>query len=282
MILKAPGKINLAINVLEKRDDGYHNVDMISVPIGLHDHVEITELVQGNETFLTCDDIELVCDESNLALKAYKAMQENFQIKKPYRIEIYKRIPIEAGLAGGSADAAAVIKAVAHYHKPTISLERLLEVGETVGSDVSFCLLNKPCRVQGRGEILTPIKIKENYHVLIVKPKKGLSTKVVYERADLIEKVHPNIDLLIKGLEEGNEKIITENMVNSLQNAAIEMCPDVREIILSLKQMGFDMCSMSGSGSACFALSKDVKALQYASKFFASKGYLTYLTSFNI
>ena len=71
------------VHVLEKRDDGYHNVDMISVPIGLHDHVEITELVQGNETFLTCDDIELVCDESNLALKAYKAMQENFQIKKP-------------------------------------------------------------------------------------------------------------------------------------------------------------------------------------------------------
>lgn len=282
MILKAPGKINLALDVINKRDDGYHNIDTVSIPIALHDCLEITELIQGNETYLTCDDLSLVCDESNLAIQAYRAMQENFGLKRPFRIEIYKRIPIEAGLAGGSADAAAVMRAVSRYLKPVPTFDRLAAVGAAVGSDVPFCLLNKPSRVQGRGEILTPVSVKKAYHVLIVKPRQGLSTEEVYAVADGKTVRHPDIEALIDALKTGDEPKIAANLINSLEEAAISLCPAVADILGQFKLLGFRMYSMSGSGSACFALAEDVRLLQYSAKFFASKGYKTYLTSFNI
>lgn len=279
MILKAPGKINLALNVIEKREDGYHEIDLVSVPLKLHDSIEINELVGKHETYLTCDDFTLVCDESNLAIKAYRAMQERYGLKKPFRIEIFKQIPVAAGLAGGSADAAAVIRAVAHYLKPAPRFEELLEVAAMVGSDVPFCMLNHQMRVQGRGEILSPINMRNTYHVLIVKPKQGLNTKEVYDMYDKVGGPVANVDVLIRALMDGDEKVIAENLTNSLQDAAISMCPEVGKILAAFKEMGFTMYSMSGSGSACFVLSNDYKRLQYSTKFFMSKGYKTYLTA---
>lgn len=286
IVVKALAKINLAIDVLSKRDDGYHEIDMVTIPLKLHDSVEITPF--GNhskmETYLYCDDPTIVCDESNLAYKALNAMRDNFRVNGKFCMSIHKRIPVQAGLGGGSADAAAVIKALDNYmDEPIEDKEKIeQELALKIGSDVPFCLYDKPSRVQGRGEILTKIDVKTPYHVLIVKPNIGLSTKSVYEAYDLIsdEIEHPNIEELIEGLKEGDEEKIKKNMVNVLSVPAIKALPLIQDLLDEMTKMGLSLNGMSGTGSACFALHKDKKILERANNIFLKEGYECYLTEF--
>ena len=169
MIVRALAKINLAIDIKKKREDGYHEIDMVTIPLKLHDSLEITPFPSYShfETYLYCDDPTIVCDESNLAYKALNLMKQHGRIEGNFQMMIHKRIPVEAGLGGGSADAAAVIRALDKYKKnKEADLEGIEEkIALEVGSDIPFCILNKPCRVRGIGEVLDPIKVKTNYHV---------------------------------------------------------------------------------------------------------------------
>lgn len=283
LVIKAPAKINLAIDILSKREDGYHYVDMVTIPLKLHDSVEITPDKKIQSTYLFCSDPTIICDESNLAYKALDVMKNNFSIPGNYRIFIYKKIPVEAGLGGGSADAAAVMRALVHFIPNMINeKDKIIDLAKGIGADVPFCLLNKPCRVGGIGEKMEPIEVKIPYSVLIVKPKIGLATKTVYEAYDLIteEIKHPNIPALIQALKEGDEKIIEENLINVLTVPAIKALPLVGEILDKLKKLSLPLCGMSGTGSACFALSRDKKYLEKVANIFEKEGYQTIVTEF--
>lgn len=280
MIVKAPAKLNLALDVLGVREDGYHEIDLVSIPIEIHDSIVIQELTKGYETYITSDDVTLICDETNTVNRAFTMLKEKFNLDKPFRIEIFKRIPTQAGLAGGSADAASLIKAILKEKKIDVSQEQLIEMGLSIGADVPYCLLNLPARVRGIGEIVEPLGTKFSFGVLIVKPKQGLSTKEVYDNVDLSEVTHQDIEGLIRVLKSNpSEEEIAPYMINALTPSAIKLCPKIKTILESLKDMGFSASMMSGSGSACFALSKDMKKLEKGRKTFAKMGYEAILTT---
>lgn len=285
MIIKAFAKINLAIDVKKKDENGYHDIDMVTLPITLHDILEMEQLISRHGIFITSDDPSLICDEGNLAFKALKAMEDNFSFSKGYRIQIYKRIPMNAGLGGGSADAAGIIRAICKLYNMDAHDPKIIKVARSIGSDVPFCLLNKPARVLGTGENIIPLDSKLDYHVIIVKPHKGLSTKDVYEKYDTIpeeEREHPDISALIEAIKIGDEQKMLENMKNGLYKPASLLCPVISGILNDFKKMGFPLYSMTGSGNACFALSKDLEQIEKAKNYFTSLNYITITASTNL
>lgn len=285
MIIKAFAKINLAIDVKKKDENGYHDIDMVTLPITLHDVLEMEQLISRHGIFITSDDPSLICDEGNLAFKALKAVEDNFSFSKGYRIQIYKRIPMNAGLGGGSADAAGIIRAICKLYNMDAHDPKIIKVARSIGSDVPFCLLNKPARVLGTGENIIPLDSKLDYHVIIIKPHKGLSTKDVYEKYDTIpeeEREHPDISALIEAIKIGDEQKMFENMKNGLYKPASLLCPVISGILNDFKKMGFPLYSMTGSGNACFALSKDLEQIEKAKNYFTSLNYITITASTNL
>lgn len=285
MIIKAFAKINLAIDVKKKDENGYHDIDMVALPITLHDVLEMEQLISRHGIFITSDDPSLICDEGNLAFKALKAMEDNFSFSKGYRIQIYKRIPMNAGLGGGSADAAGIIRAICKLYNMDAHDPKIIKVARSIGSDVPFCLLNKPARVLGTGENIIPLDSKLDYHVIIIKPHKGLSTKDVYEKYDTIpeeEREHPDISALIEAIKIGDEQKMFKNMKNGLYKPASLLCPVISGILNDFKKMGFPLYSMTGSGNACFALSKDLEQIEKAKNYFTSLNYITITASTNL
>lgn len=285
MIIKAFAKINLAIDIKKKDENGYHDIDMVTLPITLHDVLEMEQLISRHGIFITSDDPSLICDEGNLAFKALKAMEDNFSFSKGYRIQIYKRIPMNAGLGGGSADAACIIRAICKLYNMDPHDPKIIKVARSIGSDVPFCLLNKPARVLGTGENIIPLDSKLDYHVIIIKPHKGLSTKDVYEKYDTIpeeEREHPDISALIEAIKIGDEQKMFENMKNGLYKPASLLCPVISGILNDFKKMGFPLYSMTGSGNACFALSKDLEQIEKAKNYFTSLNYITITASTNL
>ncbi len=283
MVIKANAKINLAIDVRQKVENGYHDVDMVTLPIELHDVLEIEPLAGSRDMYLTADDPTIICDETNLAYKAFGAMRKNFVLRKGYRIQIYKRIPTEAGLGGGSADAAGVIRAICKAYGIAVNDPKVIAIARSVGSDIPFCLLNIPARVKGTGEIIEPLPdARLDYGVLIVKPKTGLATKDVfaaYDRMDPASQQHPNIEALLEAIKDNDEAGMKRTMVNGLLRPALELCPLVGDILVKMEKMGFPLFSMSGAGSACFGLSKDRNALERAEAYFNSLGYVAVVSS---
>jgi 4-diphosphocytidyl-2-C-methyl-D-erythritol kinase len=279
MIFRAPAKINLALDVLDLRQDGYHNIDIVSVPLELHDSLEVEEYPERFGTYLTSDDISLICDESNLVYQAYRAMKKACGLHSGFRIKIYKKIPMEAGLAGGSADAASIINGLNAMKKSNLSDKAKIELAKAIGSDVPYCLFNKPCRVRGMGEQLDIIPgVTKTWGVLIVKPEQGLSTKVVYKASDTMEKDKPNIPNLIKGLQTGNDDLIAASMGNGLQKTAVSLLPEIGDLIQRMKAAGLKMVMMSGSGSSVFALDEDVKKLERIAKTFDDDTHSVFVT----
>lgn len=278
--VKAYAKINLALNVYDRKEDGYHNIDMVTVPLDLHDIIELELLPKGYESYITSDDDSLPTDESNLSNKAFKKMKETFNIDKNVLIHIYKRIPMCAGLGGGSADAAAVINATLKAIKLKPSQDDLISLASSIGADVSFCLYNKPARCRGIGEKLDFITLKKRYHVLLIKPNEGVSTALAYQTFDELETKPQlsNIERLIEGLKIGDESIIAEEMKNSLQECAIKMVPEIKNIIDTLKKDGFPLTMMSGSGSTVFCMSLNHHAILEEYKKFSKLNYTVIVT----
>lgn len=278
--VKAYAKINLALNVYDRKEDGYHNIDMVTIPLDLHDIIELELLPKGYESYITSDDDSLPTDESNLSNKAFRKMKEKFHIDKNVLIHIYKRIPMCAGLGGGSADAAAVINATLKAIKLKPSQDDLISLASSIGADVSFCLYNKPARCRGIGEKLDFITLKKRYHVLLIKPNEGVSTALAYQTFDQLETKPQlsNIERLIEGLKIGDESIIAEEMKNSLQECAIKIVPEIKNIIDTLKKDGFPLTMMSGSGSTVFCMSLNHHAILEEYKKFSKLNYTVIVT----
>ena len=259
--IRSFAKINISLNITKKREDGFHEIDSIMLPISLHDSLVISKLKNTTDNFVTVDDFSIGSFSYNLATFSIEKLQSVYHFNDKFRILIHKVIPIQAGLGGGSSNAAFTMKAVNSMLKLGATDEELIDLGKTLGCDIPFFIKCKPARVQGVGEVLTPINVKNNYYVLIVKPELGCSTKEVYALSDSMELKTCNLDDVVKALEEGDDELLANSISNALQEPAIKMVPAIQGIIDDLKNHGLKIAQVTGSGSAVFALSTDKKAL---------------------
>ena len=280
MISKANAKINLCLNVVGKREDGYHELEMIMLPLTLHDtiHIKIAD-----EDKFTCSDKALVMDSSNTVVKAVQIMKETFQITKCFNIHVEKKIPAQAGLAGGSADAAAVMKAIRSLCNLSVSINELAQLGKRIGADVPFCIYNKPAIVKGIGEKLTPFPISKPMSILLVKPEQGVPTGKAFSMLDFNQCAHPNIEKVKQYVQEDKYDQLQEVIGNSLEYSAFQLVPEIQTIkqeLLQIKECYAVL--MSGSGSTVFALYEDSKELQEVMKTYQDKGYFVCSTSVHV
>lgn len=255
--LKAMAKINLGLDVLRKREDGYHELRMIMQTVRLYDRVQLTVTeapgirVKTNLSFLSTG-------EDNLVYKAAKLLMDEFQIAKGLFINLDKHIPVAAGLAGGSSDAAAVLVGVNRLFHLGLSREELMERGVKLGADVPYCILRGTALAEGIGEKLTPLPSPPACHVLLAKPKVHVSTKFVYGNLKVDQlAAHPDVDGQIQALQNGDLRKLAECMGNVLETVTIPAYPVIEEIKNEMKQMGALNAMMSGSGPTVFGLFED-------------------------
>jgi len=268
MIEKAYAKINICLNVVCRRADGYHELEMIMVPLDLHDEIHIEF---SDTSSISSNDVNMPTDDSNTILKAINIMKEKYSLNENFKVEVIKNIPMQAGLAGGSSDGAATIRAINNMCNLSLSNDELIEVGKKIGADVPFCIINKPALVKGIGEKIAPFKMKNSYHILLVKPIEGVSTKEAFETLDFETAIHPNVEQMQKGLSEGIEELILYNLQNTLEQSAFKLVPVISQIKRELREFGFDKVLMSGSGSTVFALSENEELVSLAQTHFSSK-----------
>jgi len=244
---------------------------MVMLPISLHDSLVIDKLNKSPDNFVTVDDFSIGSFTYNLATFSIDKLQSIYKFDQKFRILIHKVIPIQAGLGGGSSNAACTMKAVNTLLNLGATDEQLMEIGKSLGCDIPFFVKCEPARCQGIGEKTTPIKIKNNYYVLIVKPEAGCSTREVYAVADTMDLTSCDVDTVIKALEEGDDELLANSISNALQAPAVSLVPAIQAIIDELKADGLKIVQMSGSGSAVFALSTDKKLLKRVFKKLANK-----------
>ncbi len=251
MQILAHAKINLALDVLHKRPEGYHEVDMVMQSLELADTVRLTP---APALELECDHPAVPCDERNLAWRAARLLQETMGISHGVRIVIEKKIPVAAGLAGGSSNAAAVLIGLNQLWKLGLSSRQLQTLGVKIGADVPFCIVGGTMRAQGIGEILTPIQPQTVCRVLLVTPNIAVPTAHIYQqlRVDEITR-HPNLPGLINSLELGAADQIGADWGNVLEPVAVANFPEVTAVKQRFARHGLRSL-MSGSGPSVFAL----------------------------
>lgn len=252
--LKAYAKINLGLDVVRKREDGYHEVRMIMQTIGLYDKVSI---LRTNNTSITVKTNlpYLPTDENNLVYKAAALIKKNYGITQGVHIILDKKIPVAAGLAGGSSDAAAVLYGLNRLFHLNLSKEELSKLGLQLGADVPYCLLRGTALSEGIGEILTPVSPFPSCQVLIVKPGINVSTKHVYEHLKLAEDTpHPNIDAILTAIRRKDLKAAVSHFGNVLESVTIKEYPVIGQIKDELTAFGAIASMMSGSGPTVFGL----------------------------
>ncbi|MFA7068328.1 MAG: 4-(cytidine 5'-diphospho)-2-C-methyl-D-erythritol kinase, partial [Acidaminococcaceae bacterium] len=252
---KAYAKINLGLNVLGKRCDGYHDVDMIMQTISLADEVELTE---AESFLLTTDDADLACDESNLAWKAANLMGKLVNRKPNVHIHIKKQIFVAAGLAGGSSDGAAVLRGLNKLWKIGFSVRQLEAIAAQLGSDVPFCISGGTTRATGRGEILKALPDMPIMWLVLVKPKNmAVSTSWVYKNlGEEVEQI-PLIDNLEKAIKIQDGASVLKNLGNVLESVTIPVYPLIGEIKDTMLKVGALAALMSGSGPTVFGVTAD-------------------------
>ena len=253
--LKAYGKINLGLDVLRRREDGYHDVKMIMQTINIYDELELKKR-EDNIINLIVDNPKLEADESNLVYKAIKLIKDVYGIETGVNAYLKKNIPLAAGMAGGSADCAAAIKGMNELFELGINEKELCKLGKKLGADVPFCIIGGTMLAEGIGEILTPLKAVEGEYLVIAKPSIDVSTKYVYENLHVNEgnRVHPNIDIQLEAIAEGNKDTLYNNMGNILESVTVEKYSVIEDIKQDLLRVDAKAAMMSGSGPTVFAV----------------------------
>ena len=259
--IKARGKINLGLDVVRRREDGYHEVRMIMQTVSLFDHI-VLRRTEGEEIRMQSHrKLYLPMNEHNLAYRAADLLRTEFGIRDGLDIVLDKRIPIAAGMAGGSADAAAVLYGVNRMYRLGLSEEELRERGVKLGADVPYCLMRGTALAEGIGEILTPLLPAPNCHVVIAKPPISVSTKWVYGNLNADELTeHPDIDGLIACIREQDLRGLCDKMGNVLETVTIPAHPAIGEIKEMMRNAGAAGAMMSGSGPTVFGLFEDPAA----------------------
>lgn len=267
--LKARAKINLGLDVLGKREDGYHEVRMVMQTIGLYDRIIIKKTSEPGIKIVTNLSF-LPVNENNLVYKAAKLLMDEFNIKEGVSIDLKKFIPVAAGMAGGSSDAASVLYGMNRLFKMNLSMEDLMKRGVNIGADVPYCIMRGTALAEGIGEKLTKLPPMPKCHIVIAKPPINVSTKLVYENLDMNGvSQHPDIDGIIKAIEDNDMYEVAGKLGNVLENVTVPLYPVIEKIKNDMKANGAINAMMSGSGPTVFGIfddyekaSKCVKALR--------------------
>ena len=264
--LKALGKINLGLDVLGKRENGYHDVRMIMQTVYLYDEVTLEKRQEPGITVST-NLIYLPTDKTNIAYRAAKILLDEFGERRGVAIHLKKHIPVAAGMAGGSADAAAVLFGMNRMFGWKLSEKELMERGVTLGADVPYCIMRGTALAEGIGEKLTRLPAMPKCHLLIAKPPISVSTKLVYEKLDALAIVdHPDIDGIIEGLKDRDLIRVAGSMGNVLQNVTETEYPVITQIKEEMIKGGAINAMMSGSGPTVFGLFENRTAAREAQR----------------
>ncbi len=264
--LRAMAKINLGLDVTGCREDGYHEVKMIMQSVYLYDRIFL-KLTKKPEIQIKTNLSYLPANENNLAYKAAKLLMDEFEIRSGVKIEIQKYIPVAAGMAGGSTDAAAVLYGLNKLLKLDLSKEELMKRGVKLGADVPYCIMRGTALAEGIGEELTALPAMPPCTILIAKPPVSVSTKFVYDNLVLDEHtVHPDIDRLIGDLKRRDLTALAGHMGNLLETVTIAEYPVIDEIKKVMTGQGAAGAMMSGSGPTVFGLFSDKDAAETAAE----------------
>ena len=262
---KAYAKINLGLDVVRRLPNGYHEVRMIMQTVGIYDVLTFTKVDEG--IHLQVDNEELPTDGNNLICKAAKLIMEDAGVTGGVRITLKKHIPIAAGMAGGSTDAAAALLGMNELYEIGYDLDKLKELGVKIGADVPYCIQGGTALAEGIGEILSALPAPPDCQLVVAKPDINVSTKFVYEnlRANELES-HPDIDGMIEALKLGDLKGITDRLGNVLETVTVPAYPIIRKIKDSMLAAGAEGALMSGSGPTVFGIFTDKAQAEQAAK----------------
>ena len=262
---EAFAKINLGLDVVRRLPNGYHEVRMIMQTVGICDVLTFQKAASGIQ--LVVDNEELPTDGNNLICKAAKLLLESAGIEGGVRITLEKHIPIAAGMAGGSTDAAAALLGINELYEIGYDVDKLKQLGVKIGADVPYCIQGGTALAEGIGEVLSPLPTPPVCHLVIAKPDINVSTKFVYEnlRANELES-HPDIDGMIEGLETGDLKAITDRLANVLETVTVPAYPIIDEIKQTMLDGGAEGALMSGSGPTVFGIFTELDKAKQAAK----------------
>ncbi len=272
---RAYAKINLCLDVVGRREDGYHELKMIMVPLDFYD---VLEMVPSAKTEMSINRYYLPINDKNTVIKAIQCVQQRYGFTQEFSCTLTKHIPTQAGLAGGSADAAAAIRIMnrmMHLHMDTPTM---LDIAREVGADVPFCCINRPALVGGIGEQIESFQCRPSFHVLLVKPRKGVSTKTAFSMLDYDHLVHPDCNAMREALKKDDYPGVIENLGNSLEESSLKLVPEIKNVKDKLLEFGFDGVLMSGSGSTVFGLSKDKALLKRTAEYMRDHKYFVRIT----
>lgn len=281
MKLRAFAKINLGLDVIRRREDGYHEVRMIMQTIQMYDQLEMEKKTTPGID-LTTNLSYIPVNENNLVYKAAKLLMDQYHIKKGVSINLNKFIPVAAGMAGGSSDAAATLVGMNKLFHLGLSKENLMEIGVKIGADVPYCIMRGTALSEGIGEKLTPLSPMPPCYILIGKPGISVSTKFVYTNLKLNEHTkHPDIDGMLQALKRQDLRGITDRMENVLESVTVPAYPVIEEIKNHMKEHGALNALMSGSGPTVFGIFDDKKKAEFACEKLKESGLTrqTFLTT---
>ncbi|OPH51254.1 4-(cytidine 5'-diphospho)-2-C-methyl-D-erythritol kinase [Paenibacillus ferrarius] len=257
---KAPAKINLSLDVLHKRADGYHEVEMVMTMVDLADRIEMQEL-ERDTIIISSQAGYIPLDEKNLAFQAARLIKDRYDVKQGVYIHLDKQIPVAAGLAGGSSDAAATLRGLNRLWNLNIPMEELQVLGAELGSDVPFCVTGGTAVARGRGEKLEPIVSPPQCWVILAKPPINVSTSEIYGKLNARNiKHHPSTDNVLSAIRHKQFDQLCGSLGNVLEEVTLDLYPEVRHLKECMQRLGADGVLMSGSGPTVFGLvSKEAK-----------------------
>ena len=270
--LKALGKINLGLDVLGRRENGYHDVRMVMQTIGIYDRLILTKIPE-EEICITSNLAFLPVNENNLIYKAIKLLKDEYHFPGGVSVDLNKFIPVAAGMAGGSTDAASTMFGVNRLFGLNLSMGKMMELGVRLGADVPYCVMRGTALAEGIGEKLTRITPVPHMWILIAKPQINVSTRLVYEQLDMggIQK-HPDIDGIIRAIEAQDVVRIAQSMGNVLENVTVPLYPVIETIKQDMLSHGAINAMMSGSGPTVFGIFPDEQTTLACQAFLKKKG----------
>ena len=265
---RAYAKINLSLDVFNVRDDGYHDLKSIMLPLDFFDELVINR--QEKDEYI-CNRDFIKFDEKNSIIKMIDVVSKKYNLNDHYYINLNKHIPTQAGLGGGTSDAASTLRILQRMYNLNLTKEEIRDLCVAVGADVLFSYYNLPAVVEGIGDVVNTFEIKNDYYVLLVKPGLGVSTKKAYELLDMNACDHPNIDKLKENLINGQS--LNNLLGNSLEEPSLKLNREIQTIKDSLIKNGATNVLMSGSGSSVFAISENKEEIESLYRCFSNSKY---------
>ncbi len=254
---KAYAKVNFTLDIQNKREDGYHNLKSIILPISLYDELTFEKQLDGVSIDMSNNNIEL---EKNIIYKTIMIMKDRFNCISGVKVKVIKNIPVEAGLAGGSADCAATIKGLNKLFELHLSLEQMTEIANELGSDTAFCILSKPAVMTGRGDFVEEIECNFTHEFLIVKPQVGMSTLSIFSNHTITDS-EGDFDKVLKSLIENNKELLVSNWFNDLEQTVNEISNEMNKLRNDLLKLSTHIL-MSGSGSSIIVFTNTYEAVE--------------------